>query len=173
MIYNGELFILDAVRVTDHRFYSRALATLHSMHRAIIASPEKLPDIEFTFNIADKVDPSHITWAFARRAEDVNTWLMPDFGFWSWPEPHVGGYQEVRQKMVELEQTLDSFKHKEAKLVWRGNVKTAPRLRGDLLAAASNKPWSDVQPLHWPNPENLLPMEEHCRYMFIAHTEGG
>jgi hypothetical protein len=55
-----------------------------------------------------------------------------DFGFFSWPEPGVGAYTEVRDKAKAFETDLglmmdangtvetSSWDRKEAKLMWRG-----------------------------------------------------
>ena len=58
--------------------------------------------------------------------------LTKDFGFFSWPEPGVGAYSEVRAKSLAYEQGLglvhgeenevlvDSWQAKTPKLMWRG-----------------------------------------------------
>lgn len=110
---------------------------------------------------------------------------MPDFGYWSWPEVKVGPYAYTRRRINAIDDggTLDDevidgtrFQDKEKKLLWRGNVQTAPKLRGKLVEMTRDKNWSSVRPLLWGDKENikqnLLPIEEHCRFAFLAHTEG-
>jgi len=59
--------------------------------------------------------------------------LTIDFGFFSWPEPGVGAYSEVRRKTLTYEHELglvlnstddsvlvDSWGAKTPKLMWRG-----------------------------------------------------
>ena len=58
--------------------------------------------------------------------------LISDFGFFSWPEPGVGAYTEVRDKAKAFEEDLglhfdvngtvetSSWDKKEPKLLWRG-----------------------------------------------------
>ncbi|KAA8567751.1 hypothetical protein EYC84_008219 [Monilinia fructicola] len=52
MIFDQQLYILD----TSGQIYSRGLATLHALHRAMLTSPEPLPDIEFTMNVDDRLE---------------------------------------------------------------------------------------------------------------------
>ncbi|KAI9703643.1 MAG: hypothetical protein M1836_007413 [Candelina mexicana] len=180
MVYDGQLYIIEAKGVDEGYYRSRSLALMHSIHRAIVATSHLhvIPNIEFTFVVDDMADPGHTdntTWALSRRPDWQNLWLMPDFGFWSWPEVKVGSYVEVQQKILDREEE-GPFEDKIWQLVWRGSVSANPKLRGDLLDATKDKEWSDVQPLNWRNEEdlanNLLSIADHCRYMFIAHTEG-
>lgn len=100
---------------------------------------------------------------------------MPDFNFWSWAEPHVGGYSEVLRRMDRVEEVAGPFKDKTPKLVWRGNSKTAPRLRNDLIAQTQGKSWADVLGMSWKSDEiadTMIPIEDLCVYQFIAGTEG-
>lgn len=57
--------------------------------------------------------------------------LTADFGFYSWPEPGVGAYTEVRDQTEKVEESLgllhngsqlvsSSWQHKIPKLLWRG-----------------------------------------------------
>jgi hypothetical protein len=172
--------------------YSRAKATLHSLHRALIAFPNRaeLPSVEFIFSTEDSVDDDdddsdhdhdHKTkgpiWAYSKRDGDDSVWLMPDFGYWSWPEVRVGPYRQIRRRIAAVDDGL-VFQEKKKQLLWRGSLATAPELRGDLLAAARGKHWASVRVIDWDDNDNdndnndILPMEEHCRHMFLAHTEG-
>lgn len=56
---------------------------------------------------------------------------LPDFGFFSWPEPGVGAYVDVRRETLAYEEKLglafngseiksDSWNRKIRKLMWRG-----------------------------------------------------
>ncbi len=44
------------------------------------------------------------------------------------------------------------------------------------MEATEGKKWADVKALDWDSKEDieasLLPMEDHCKYVFLAHTEG-
>ena len=160
---------------TDHR--KKALATLYSIYRAISASPERynLPNIEFVFSIDDMVgslgditgELTHPLWVLARRSRDENLWLVPDFGFWSWNVDGVGPYESVATEIVYHEQ-YEAWEDKEKKLVWRGKLSYAPKLRRALAEAAKGKPWSAVSGRH----EDYMSPADQCRYMFIAHAEG-
>lgn len=97
---------------------------------------------------------------------------MPDFGFWAWPEARVGAYGDVRHRIA----TTDTvpFQEKTKKLVWRGYVwDYQPRL--DLVEISEGYPWSDVAEFNFEDEDiedEYLPIEDHCQYMFLAHTEG-
>lgn len=100
---------------------------------------------------------------------------MPDFNYWSWVEPHVGGYAEVIRRMNAVDESVGPFDNKTQKLIWRGNVKTSRHLRGDLLAQTHGKSWADVQGMSWRDDnvkDTMMPLEDLCRYQFIAGTEG-
>jgi hypothetical protein len=168
--------------------YSRATATLSALNRALVAIPtrEKLPNIEFVFSTDDFVeDDQGAIWSYSKRDNSENVWLMPDFGYWSWPEVKVGNYGDLRRRIAAIDDGgwiedrfvagLD-FQDKKKQLIWRGSVATAPRLRGMLLRQSRGKSWASVRTLNWDDADDLrlnwLPMEDHCRYMFLAHTEG-
>ena len=181
-----QLYIIDTNHVHDPKFFHRAMATLQALYRAIIAMPDPkaLPNVEFVLNIHDKTafaydrtptGPNRPVWAYTRLAKDDKVWLMPDFGFFSWPEGHIGTPTEVTMRMDEVEAGMD-FKDKIEKLFWRGAVNTAPDIRGALVDETRDKLWADVEEIHWGDPENekkyLTPITDHCRWMFLAHTEG-
>ncbi|KAI9812168.1 MAG: hypothetical protein M1827_004834 [Pycnora praestabilis] len=185
MVYEGDLLLIHFGNM-DNTF-SRALATLHSLNRALTAAPNRreLPNIEFEFVTEDVGFGEGPYWTYTKRDQDERAWLMPDFAYWSWPEVKAGAYNRVRHRIKRVDDGvivdgqqvggLDFFE-KDKRLVWRGNVQTAPKLRGAFVDATKNKPWADVKALDWASKDdiksNLLPMEEHCKYMFLAHTEG-
>ncbi|OAX81692.1 hypothetical protein ACJ72_03962 [Emergomyces africanus] len=176
MIYAGELYVIEArAAQDDHR--RKILATFSSIHRALSADTGSLPDIEFTFSVEDKLQDimgsGQPLWTFGRKVSEESVWLMPDFGFWAWRNPSVaiGPYSEVVEKIKQREEATP-WASKEKKLVWRGNLRFAPKLRRRLLEVAKGKPWGDVKELVWSRKNNLISMEDHCRYMFVAHVEG-
>ncbi|KAI1611201.1 DUF821 domain protein [Exophiala viscosa] len=163
-----ELYLTD--RGLD--VWHRQSAILHQIHRAIVTapSPSELPNINFEFSVNDH--PSGDVWSLARSDADKqvhNTWLMPDFGFWSLPEPHIGSLDEVHERIIKTEGSM-TWEEKESKAVWRGTVKWNKGLRGKLLDVAWDRPWSDVQRLNWSS--NALAMEDFCRYKYLIYTEG-
>ncbi|RVD81364.1 uncharacterized protein DFL_009230 [Arthrobotrys flagrans] len=172
IIYNQELYVM---RLSEPNF-SRGFATLMAMHRAIVTSPEPLPNIEFTFNTADYIDFEQpaATWTYARRSNETVNWLMPDFGYWSWPEPKVGSYNEVRLKARLADEAIP-WEKKIPKIVWRGATLKLP-VRLALLNQTKGATWADIKALDWQSAEskekNLLSMSDHCHYRFVAHTEG-
>ncbi|KAJ5732301.1 hypothetical protein N7493_003782 [Penicillium malachiteum] len=189
IIDQGELYIVDyaAMPVTA----TRARSTLNSLHRALKAYPNRshLPSIEFVVTTEDFAeDPSGPgpIWAYSKRDGDNSVWLMPDFGYWAWPEVQIGPYQEVRRRIAAIDDgeilpdgTVSpglAFQDKKKQLVWRGSLATNPGVRSKLLKSASGSSWASVRVIDWDDENdlrfNLLPIEDHCRYMFVAHTEG-
>jgi hypothetical protein len=119
--------------------------------------------------------PAPNVWSFAHTTipggkEVNNTWLMPDYGFWSWPEPHIGSIEEVKEKVLAIETDL-GWRRKINKAVWRGSVHWNSGLRGKLVEVAKGKVWSDVQELNWK--KNALSMAEFCKYKYLIYTEVG
>lgn len=171
MIYDQQLYIIS----TGGPVYSRSFAVLSQIHRAIITSPEHVPNIEFTFSVDDRLPPRP-QWAFARAKEDTNvkgTWLMPDFGFWSWPETKVGSYDEIQKKALETEEQFE-WADKHSKLLWRGAT-MGLELRDELINVTRDKSWADVMAIDWHDKQGVVglkSMDEHCQYKYLVHTEG-
>ena len=179
MCCNEQLYILEAKFSSNIHESTRALAILHAIHRAIITSPDRLPDIEFSFSTSDILDPKllgHSIWALTRTQEQEEKWVMSDFGYWSWPLDLVGGYEQVRR---EIANTEVDFALKKKQAVWRGAVKTNKN-RKDLLRVTAGNDWADVLGIQWANASDLkaqdsvkaLTMPEHCQYQFVIQTEG-
>ena len=180
--HNLQLYIIDAAW-SDHGFdIPRAIAILSSISRAVVAYPEPLPNIEFSFCVGDvpTADPfdKHAIWTLTRRAKEESKWVMPDFGYWSWALDVVGEYAQVRNEIAEIERGTP-FKDKKRMAVWRGAVDTND-LREDLIKATKGKAWSDVEEITWVNLTTMAPgmeelsisMSDHCRYQYVLHTEG-
>ncbi|EER25372.1 hypothetical protein CPC735_064720 [Coccidioides posadasii C735 delta SOWgp] len=175
MIFNGNLYVIETrAAQEDHR--RKILGVLSSIHRAL---QDNVPDIEFIFSIEDRVDDVSGTgqplWVLGRKASEESVWLIPDFGFWAWgnPSSNIGPYDQV----VETIERIDSedrmpWSSKTQKLLWRGKLSFSPKLRRGLLEAARNKPWGDVKELVWKKKDNFISMQNHCKYMFVAHVEG-
>lgn len=88
--------------------------------------------------------------------------------------PQIGALDEVAEEAIQRE-SIEPWDQKQEKLVWRGKVTFAPKLRHALLDAAKGKPWSDVGQVQWGDPtfkEQFLGPVDQCNYMFIAHAEG-
>lgn len=197
MLHSGNLYILASKsKAEDHR--RKTLAALSAMHRALVAAgPERssIPDIDFIFSIEDKASdivssPSTSSpplWVLARKASEKSLFLLPDFGFWAWDNiissptsksekntdtnNQIGTYDEVVTSALSLESSLP-FAQKDPRLVWRGKLSFAPKLRRALLDASRSKPWSDIKELNWQLQKNYLSLPAHCSYKFIAHVEG-
>lgn len=157
----------------------RALSILHQIDRAITASPEPVPDIEFTFVIRDIPDESHnyhTYWALTGLQEDKESWIMPDFGMWTWPLDLVGAYEQIRTEMLQNE---IPWKERIPKILWRGALKTN-KLREVMYQVTRGKEWADIEEVKWKSRTKVasgsivssLPMADHCGYQFLMHTEG-
>ena len=110
---------------------------------------------------------------------------MPDFGYWSWPEPKISSYNHVQRRAREIEegspggaanQKKYMWANKIPKLVWRGAQGPDDSPRSDLYRKSRDKPWSDVMNIIWDpkkGHEGVLSMDDHCKYKYVAHTAGG
>ncbi|PWY89134.1 hypothetical protein BO70DRAFT_377563 [Aspergillus heteromorphus CBS 117.55] len=183
VIDRGELYILDFAP-QPHTF-TRAKSTLHALHRSLTSDPSRhtLPTISFLLT-TDDLPPStssssSITtppiWSYTKQDHHTHVWLIPPFTHWTWPEVDIPPYRTVRHQITTLESALP-FEHKTKQLLWRGAIAPNPPVRNALLAAARGQSWSSIHPLDWASPASLqatrLPISEHCRYQFLAHTEG-
>ena len=138
-----------------------------------------ISDIEFVFIVEDMPEhPSQPLWALARRSQDTNLWLMPDFGFWSWDLQDLGPFDEVVSQ-IERDEVEDNiaWENKIPKLFWRGKLPMAPKLRHALVTASQGNNWGDVEPViastrHGLADGNYVSAADQCKYMFIAHAEG-
>ncbi|KAK2629791.1 hypothetical protein QTJ16_000611 [Diplocarpon rosae] len=171
MIYDQQLYVIDATGDVN----TRALASLHALHRAILTSPEPLPNIEFTMLVADTAESASPRWTYSRQKSMTSLWLMPDFGYWSWPEPKVGSYGEVQMRAEQMDAKLP-WARKIDKLIWRG-ASMDLLVRQQLVNASQGKSWSEVSFLVWEDDatgktHDVLKMDDHCEFKFVAHAEG-
>lgn len=158
----------------------RAIAVLQAIYRAILTSPDPVPNIEFSFSVSDFADPDYVNktvWALSRLASQESTWLMSDFAYFSWPlNGLIGSYEGVRLKISERE---PAWEDKIEKALWRGLVKNN-KARQDLINAAEGKDWSDVRGIQWSSAKTLtkasqkyaVSIVDHCAYKYLVGTEG-
>ena len=68
-----------------------------------------------------------------------------------------------------------TWDRKHSKLVWRGAT-MGLKLREKFIEVTQDKGWADVRAVAWHNEDSmrddLLSMDAHCQYRFLAHTEG-
>ncbi|CAD6568880.1 MAG: hypothetical protein CYPHOPRED_002920 [Cyphobasidiales sp. Tagirdzhanova-0007] len=173
LLYDNQLYVKSFHNLKRN---SRPLAQVALINEAISTSPERLPNIEFTIRIKDI--PQHVKklpiWELCRESHLQHVWLQPDFGFYSWPEPGVGSFQEVMHKATKHENDSSGWNGKKKKLFWKGNM-GMNSLRKALADAVSNKSWADIQDIHcWKNNEARLrmTMDGHCDFKYLAHVEG-
>jgi hypothetical protein len=100
---------------------------------------------------------------------------MPDFGYYSWPEPHIGAYNEIQANAIAVDEAFP-WEKKAPELIWRGAI-LGLKVREDLLRESENQTWSAVKVLNWGSDDkgeshDRLTMWGHCRYKYVAHTEG-
>ena len=81
----------------------------------------------------------------------------------------MGSFHDMQNRAKAYDAPIEQ---KIPKVVWRGAVKTNPKLRGALVEAAKGQEWSDVEGFHWKSRDNYVTAEDMCRYMFVVHTEG-
>jgi hypothetical protein len=154
-------------------------AILSQLHRAIITSPNPVPDTIITISLID--EPRKNAWSFSRPSDPKsqgNYWLMPHFSFWSWPKPFIGTMDTALSVIAKLEASTP-WEEKIDKIVWRGTAWFNPvanlDLRKKLLEVTKGRSWVDVEELVWGNgaeeAENALRIEEFCRYKYIIYTE--
>jgi hypothetical protein len=104
---------------------------------------------------------------------------MSDFGYWSWPLGLVGGYEQIRRQISEVEHGLD-FGSKTKLALWRGAVKTNNHRKELINVVKGGEDWADVKHIRWVNARKVMAKDEgiaisipdHCRYQFVIHTEG-
>lgn len=116
-------------------------------------------------------------WGYARRAQDELIWLIPDFGYWSWPEIKAGSTKDILLEVEEAEKHEDlTWSKKAQQLLWRGVARMGPEIRDKLLEVTGGKSWADVKELGWGDPDSMKndykTMPEHCNYKYVAQTEG-
>jgi hypothetical protein len=186
MVYNGELLIIHAEGLEGYR--SRGYATLQALHRALISYPARqtLPNVEFVLLVEDFSRENVPRWVYSKQdsPEHTNVWLMPDFGYWSWPEIGVSSYSKFRRRAKAIDEGISEdgenigridFQSKIKQLVWRGAL-NPNALRGKLYNLAKGKLWADVQYINWDVPKDVkkkvMAMEDYCKYSYLGHVEG-
>lgn len=171
LIYDNQLYVKGFV----NGLFSRAYAQVALINEAVITSPEPLPNIEFAISINDWAhgEPLPI-WELSREAHVEQVWLMPDYGFYSWPEPGVGSFQEVVQKTAKHEADHPRWSSKDPRLFWKGAFWVNP-LRQRLQEVSAGRKWSDIQDMNWGDnaAQNRKTIDGHCEYKYLAHVEGG
>lgn len=155
----------------------RPIATFNAIHRALVAlpNPRVIPNIEFTIDTHDDAlggGPKKTMWSYCRPIDNNGTWVMPDFGFWSFPAHTIGSYNEFLDR-VDRSEEEEGFFAKENSLVWRGGKGNGGPIRREFIDASKGRSWAkDVMWLDWGRKSTVLEMHEHCRWRFAMHTEG-
>jgi hypothetical protein len=171
VIRNNQVY----VRHRHGGFQSRVQAVPADLHRAVVTSPERLPDIEFIFNTADSAPGETYTPIFGlSRGLDERAFPIPDFGYWAWPEPLVYGYTEFENQVDRVEEEVP-WQKKKNRLFWRGNVNMNPERKYLVkISEQNNETWGNAQNIDWGELKegDRYDMADHCRFKFVAHIEG-
>ncbi|OBT66598.1 hypothetical protein VE03_03900 [Pseudogymnoascus sp. 23342-1-I1] len=188
----GPLYILFAERENDMSkdAVRYRMAVLSQIYRAIITSPTPLPSTTFSLTVSDS--PRSGSWSFARPALSATTssepatnhWPMPHFSFWTWPNPLVGPFDAVLDRISKIE-SATRWGGKIDKAVWRGTVWFSPignkELRKTLIKVAKGREWADIEHVRGDERNattgvvtkgNHIAIEEFCRYKYVIYTDG-
>lgn len=163
-IFNNRLYLKD-YKQSD---FSRTQAALALLQQSIVTSREPLPNVEFCIGVQDW--PGRGKFGLDRAPETEDVWLMPDYGFWSWPE-HVGSYHDLRRRIEGVEH-LTPWEEKHPRLLWRGNMAVGTDDRKAMIQAAQGYPWNDIKAVDWDTNENTIRMEDHCKWKFQGFADG-
>ncbi|KAN0062673.1 hypothetical protein ACQY0O_004863 [Thecaphora frezii] len=164
LVYNNKVYL----KYHQQSAFTRSYAALALLYQSVITSRERLPDVEFCISVNDWGSMGKFSLDRAPYLEDV--WLMPDYGWYSWPE-HVGSYAELREKTLRIERETP-WEKKVAKLFWRGSMGVGTADREAMLGVARGHEWNDARELDWSRPGDAIPMEDHCKWKFHGFPEG-
>ncbi|SNX84763.1 uncharacterized protein MEPE_03472 [Melanopsichium pennsylvanicum] len=192
VIRDGQLFL----RQVREGGESRTSALLHLLHTAVTSDPSSIPSlasalrknfnsttgIELVLSEADKdaSASSDAVWVLAKKTSEhasKGTWLLPDFGFASWPEAGIPSFEEY-SRLASLQDHLSPWHAKSDRVLWRGLANGySPRV--DLLSrtkVAGAESWADVKQTSFHDKGDeffpLIPMHQHCRSKYLIQTEG-
>ncbi|KAK4705582.1 hypothetical protein P7C70_g620, partial [Phenoliferia sp. Uapishka_3] len=141
------------VAIIDNRLYvkrfhaesaSRNQAVLASLYEAVSTAPEN-------------------------KEAHEKVWLLPDFGFWSWAEPRVNGWNDYRRRAMAVD-AKTPWSKKFGKLFWRGAFLS--QSRKELKELVKDYEWSDIEHLDWGTLDGRIEMEDHCKHRYLASIEG-
>jgi hypothetical protein len=172
LIYSGQIYILHE-NTGVHK--NRAASIISTINRAIVASNDHIPDIEFTLSIGDMSNAEN-QWALTRDIEgDNKTWVMTDHVWWSWPVPLLGEFNTIRMEIADEELP---FADKIPQLVWRGVIAQGP-IRAKLVEASEGKTWNNISAMTWKGAggmeggsDEALSAWDQCNFQYLAYTEG-
>ena len=164
LVYNNKVYL----RYFQQSAFTRINAALALLHESVVTSRERLPDVEFCISVNDW--GSMGKFSLDRAPELYDVWLMPDYGWFSWPE-HVGSYAEHREKTLRVEKETPWDK-KISKLFWRGSMSVGTADREAMLGVSKNYAWNDAKAIDWRNPDGHVSMEDHCKWKFHGFPEG-
>ncbi|KEI42616.1 uncharacterized protein L969DRAFT_92050 [Mixia osmundae IAM 14324] len=171
IIKRNRLYLKEPYRIGPN---SRTRATLAAINDAIVTAVEPIPDVEFILTVEDMVldkgtvDQSAML-ALGRKKSQPNLWLMPDYGFYAWPEPAIGAFLDVQDQTLAFE-SRQTWQDKFGKLFWRGALLN--QLRTDMALDMTDYDWAAIQAIDWKHPDNVLSPAEHCKYKYLLHVEG-
>ncbi|GAA97978.1 hypothetical protein E5Q_04658 [Mixia osmundae IAM 14324] len=170
LIKRNRLYIKHFRPVTT----TRVEAAIALIHEAILSSVEPIPDVELLLHLDDTGNskPGVPMLVLGRRPSEELLWLMPDFGFYGWPEAiRVGSYIHDYDQTLESE-THASWKHKKPTAFWRG-ASLGLRDRQSLVNNSRPYGWADIAIVDWlKGPKGILNPKQTCAHRYLIHTEG-
>ncbi|PWN26042.1 hypothetical protein BDZ90DRAFT_57048 [Jaminaea rosea] len=165
VIYENQVY-LKHYKQSD---FTRSQAALHLLHLSVMTARERLPNVEFCVNLVDW--GSRGKFGLDRSPDLQDVWLMPDYGWFAWPE-HVGSYKDYRRRAAKVEQEV-GWSGKVDKLFWRGSMRVGTADRESMKQMSDGHAWSDVEEVRWGDgATNAVTMEDHCRWKFHGFPEG-
>lgn len=176
LIHDNQVRVLEGVDAFGG-YQPRSKQTLFLLHRAIesaTAAGEKLPTIEVALTMADITDMpmkngTHTVWTWNRRLKDPDHerhWMIPNFDLWG------SGNTSYRDTKVAARSHDAPFRNKIPKIVWRGSAWVNMDIRQKMIDVAGSKSWADIRKLDGGHTENLLHVDDFCKYAMTVHTEG-
>lgn len=165
LIHNNKVYL----KYFQQSAFTRINSALGLLHQSVAGAREQLPNAEFCLSLNDWGSMGKFSLDRAPYLEDV--WLLPDYGFYSWPEVGIGSYTEAREKTLQVERA-HPWQNKTSKLFWRGSMGVGTADRKAMFAAAEGHDWSDIKPLNWGDRQDFVSMVDHCKWKFHAFPEG-
>mmetsp|Transcript_39648 Transcript_39648/g.91523 ORF Transcript_39648/g.91523 Transcript_39648/m.91523 type:complete len:710 (+) Transcript_39648:72-2201(+) len=180
------------VQIVQGRLYvSNEQAGFQSRNRLTMAFLQRvamkfgpLPDAEFVVDTSDgHADIETPTFVIAKFATAPGGILYPDFSSFAWPESECPtealGSHCWHQAVSNILSSAPSWEEKDTAIFWRGAATSA--YRKQVLPQLAAVPDSNVSFMQWElSPEGrqhvrggtCIPLQEWCRYQFLANLPG-
>ncbi|KAL9078637.1 MAG: hypothetical protein Q9157_002436 [Trypethelium eluteriae] len=174
MIYNQEAGGLQDDSYMAWRWEERIIGTLALIYDAVAtAQPGTIPNSVFAWCSDDDTLRAHrrTVMGYNRHyawEDQRDIWVIPDFGYWTWQKAMAESYRDLRRRLHHISDHM-KWSDKIPQILWRGDPHVN-KIRRDLMAITEDKAWANVGPCQ--QDECHVSMPNHCKFMFLAHTEG-